>query len=42
MAQGILVLNSGSSSLKFGVFVPERGDEAAWLTGSAKDRKSVV
>ncbi|TCK39480.1 acetate kinase [Paraburkholderia sp. BL8N3] len=36
MAQGILVLNSGSSSLKFGVFVPERGDEAAWLTGSAK------
>jgi acetate kinase len=36
MAQGILVLNSGSSSLKFGVYMPENGDETAWLTGSAK------
>ena len=34
--QGILVLNSGSSSLKFGVFTPVGGDETAWLTGSAK------
>ncbi|KQR74225.1 acetate kinase [Burkholderia sp. Leaf177] len=36
MAQDILVLNSGSSSLKFGVFAPDGGDEKAWLTGSAK------
>lgn len=36
MTQGILVLNSGSSSLKFGVFVAHDGDEEAWLTGSAK------
>ncbi|KIG03704.1 acetate/propionate family kinase [Caballeronia concitans] len=36
MTQGILVLNSGSSSLKFGVFVARDGDEAAWLSGSAK------
>lgn len=34
--QGILVLNSGSSSLKFGVYVADNGDETAWLTGSAK------
>lgn len=36
MAHDILVLNSGSSSLKFGVFTPDSGDEKAWLTGSAK------
>jgi acetate kinase len=36
MTQGILVLNSGSSSLKFGVYRPDSGDETAWLTGSAK------
>lgn len=36
MNEGILVLNSGSSSLKFGVFTPRDGDEHAWLTGSAK------
>jgi len=36
MTQGILVLNSGSSSLKFGVFMARGGDEHAWLTGSAK------
>ncbi|WP_174364567.1 acetate/propionate family kinase [uncultured Caballeronia sp.] len=36
MAQDILVLNSGSSSLKFGVYAPDSGDEKAWLTGSAK------
>ncbi len=36
MTLGILVLNSGSSSLKFGVYVPDSGDETAWLTGSAK------
>ena len=36
MTQGILVLNSGSSSLKFGVFIARDGDEAAWLSGSAK------
>ncbi|KND61991.1 Acetate kinase [Candidatus Burkholderia verschuerenii] len=36
MKQGILVLNSGSSSLKFGVFLPRDGDEHAWLSGSAK------
>ncbi|WP_250535095.1 acetate kinase [Caballeronia sp. AZ10_KS36] len=40
MTQGIVVLNSGSSSLKFGVFVPHHNehacDEHAWLTGSAK------
>jgi acetate kinase len=36
MKQGILVLNSGSSSLKFGVFMPRDGDEHAWLSGSAK------
>jgi acetate kinase len=36
MTQGILVLNSGSSSLKFGVFMANDGDEEAWLTGSAK------
>ncbi|WP_244817164.1 acetate/propionate family kinase [Caballeronia sp. Lep1P3] len=36
MKEGILVLNSGSSSLKFGVFVPRDGDEQAWLSGSAK------
>jgi acetate kinase len=37
MSQGILVLNSGSSSLKFGVFMPgDDGDEQAWLSGSAK------
>lgn len=35
-AKGILVLNSGSSSLKFGVYTPDGGDETAWLTGSAK------
>jgi acetate kinase len=35
-AKGILVLNSGSSSLKFGVYTPDNGDETAWLTGSAK------
>jgi acetate kinase len=34
--QGILVLNSGSSSLKFGVFIEHDGDERAWLSGSAK------
>jgi acetate kinase len=44
MTLGILVLNSGSSSLKFGVYMPGRksdttpdsGDETPWLTGSAK------
>jgi acetate kinase len=36
MKQGILVLNSGSSSLKFGVFMTRDGDEHAWLSGSAK------
>jgi acetate kinase len=36
LKQGILVLNSGSSSLKFGVFVERDGDEQAWLSGSAK------
>jgi acetate kinase len=35
MTQGILVLNSGSSSLKFGVYTPDGGDETPWLTGSA-------
>ena len=48
MTLGILVLNSGSSSLKFGVYMPgkksdatsdtasDSGDETPWLTGSAK------
>ena len=47
MTLGILVLNSGSSSLKFGVYVPGKSpaanpdsddsdDETPWLTGSAK------
>jgi acetate kinase len=36
MTRAILVLNSGSSSLKFGVFVMRDGDEHAWLSGSAK------
>ncbi|WP_087048372.1 acetate/propionate family kinase [Caballeronia ptereochthonis] len=36
MNEGILVLNSGSSSLKFGVFTTRDGDEHAWLSGSAK------
>jgi acetate kinase len=36
MSEGILVLNSGSSSLKFGVFAARDGDEHAWLSGSAK------
>jgi acetate kinase len=36
MNEGILVLNSGSSSLKFGVFTARDGDEQAWLSGSAK------
>ncbi|BAN25303.1 acetate/propionate family kinase [Caballeronia insecticola] len=36
MNQGILVLNSGSSSLKFGVFTTRDGDEHAWLSGSAQ------